>query len=99
MTDMTLKIPIHIDSDLAPLERAMQELQALADTDPDTVRPFFEELEANGDVARQLFRINDEDSGAERTGYVRVVFEPSERLSEFLAACGARDGLEHVVDV
>lgn len=91
---MTTTIPIHIDSDLAPLEAAMLALQRLADSDPDAVRAFFEELEASGDVERQLLRIDGEQRTTDGAGYVRIVFEPSERLAEFLVAARANNVLE-----
>lgn len=85
---------LRIDSDLAPLESAIRELLAIAELDPDAVCAFTQELEGADDIERQLFRVNSEQRAAVGAGDIRVVFEPSERLAEFLAAARAPNVLK-----
>jgi len=90
---MITRPTIHIESSLAPLEAAIHALQGLAERDPDSVRAFFEELVASGDVERQLFSVDSEQRSAAGADEIRIVFEPSERLRKFLAKSGAGDVL------
>lgn len=77
---------IRLAPDSAPLDAALTELSALSERFPDVVQRFLDGLLE----LSELVRINSVDGAAETTGDLRVLFEPSERLREFLAA--ARTG-------
>ena len=79
------RLSVTITADYSAARAAMDELALLAESQPDAVRRFMEGLDGDGN----LFCLRGDDHAAVGTFDVRAIFEPSDCLSEFLAAARA----------
>ena len=78
---------IKIGADTAPLQAALASLEAVFKTSPEICQHFLGGL----DTLVELCRVDGEGGAAAGTGDIRVIFQPSDRLRDFLLAVGARD--------
>jgi hypothetical protein len=76
---------IQLHCEAQPIEAALKQLSTLAEAFPDAVQCFLDGLL---DLS-ELVSIDSVDGPAEAAGDFRILFEPSDRLREFLAAARA----------
>ena len=78
---------IKLGADTAPLQAALASLEAVFKTAPEICQHFLGGLNS----LVELCRVYGEGGTAAGTGDIRVIFQPSDRLRDFLLAVGAGD--------
>ena len=83
---MTQKTPsLKIQCDDQPFQAALRSLEELQQSFPELVKRFLGRINSSS----QLVRINADGGAAATTGDLRVTFQPSDLLLDFLAAARA----------
>lgn len=77
--------PVNLQCDSEPLKAALESLAELAEFSGEVVQCFLDGL----DSSAQLFRVDCEGFSASGTSELRIAFQPSDLLVEFLAAMRA----------
>lgn len=78
---------IMLVADTAPLQAALSSLDAVFKTSPEICQHFLGGL----NTFVELCRVDGEGCAAAAAGEIRVIFQPSDRLRDFLRAVGAWD--------
>lgn len=78
---------INLGADTAPLQAALASLEAVFKASPEICQHFLGSL----NTLVELCRVDGEGGAAAATGDIRVIFQPSDRLRDFLLAVGAGD--------
>jgi hypothetical protein len=73
--------------DIDQFLNAIKLLEKIAESRTEVVKRFLSGIE----TLNQLARIDLDDCAALAAGQVRIIFKPSDRLRDFLAACAAGD--------
>lgn len=79
--------PLRLTLDTGASDPAARSLANFAQRSPEIVERFLDSL----DSFEELFRVHVDDRSAPRTGELRIVLEPTDRLVNFLATSGAGD--------
>lgn len=78
---------IKLGADTAPLQAALASLEAVFKTSPEICQHFLGGL----NTFVELCRVDGEGGAAAGAGDIRVIFQPSDRLRDFLLAARAGD--------
>ena len=78
---------IKLGADTAPLQAALASLEAVFKASPEICQHFLGGL----NTLVELCRVDGEGGAAAGTGDIQVIFQPSDRLRDFLLAVGAGD--------
>lgn len=76
---------IMLGADTAPLQAALSSLEAVFKTSPEICQHFLGGL----NTFVELCRVDGEGCAAAAAGDIRIIFQPSDRLRDFLLAVGA----------